>query len=282
MAEAALSELKEADAYGPIADIYSEIRTSLRVPMVNLIFRHMATIPGCLEWVWVNLRPLYISGLVIDMGQRLTTEQHVPALSIETADLQTLGLDPQALHSIIQTCDSYAQANPANLLGLKVLSLILHDTAQGGDHRHHAPGLQKQAPAKPAIALPPMGDLKTLPPDILMLLQDLARQVHGEDGPVIPSFYRHFTAWPAFLHLLYARLAHVMAAVNESAGAFEKAAETASRGIYADGLIAPGALPSQEAVVTLKALIGRFPPNLCKMTLVAKAIRDALHAQLKA
>nr|NKB46120.1 hypothetical protein [Alphaproteobacteria bacterium] len=62
MAKAPLPEIKEGDAVGETAALYDDIRAVIGVPMVNLIFRHMATVPGCLLWAWGTVRPPYISG----------------------------------------------------------------------------------------------------------------------------------------------------------------------------------------------------------------------------
>ena len=124
----ALAELKESDATGAIADIYSDIRLSLRVPMVNLIFRHMATVPGCLEWVWASIGPLYASGRVVAQAEAMMAERKSVALDVSADDVATWGLDAAARDGVAATCDAYGRANPANVLGLKALSFILVQT----------------------------------------------------------------------------------------------------------------------------------------------------------
>ena len=42
----------EAAAIGDIAEIFADIRRVLGVGVVNLIWRHLATIPGALPWAW--------------------------------------------------------------------------------------------------------------------------------------------------------------------------------------------------------------------------------------
>ena len=50
--------ITEANATGEIAEIFADIRRVLRVDVVNLIWRHLATIPGALPRAWDSLRPL--------------------------------------------------------------------------------------------------------------------------------------------------------------------------------------------------------------------------------
>ena len=57
-----LRELPEAEASGNAREIYEEIKSLCGVPMVALIYRHLATIPGALEWAWALLRPVMAAG----------------------------------------------------------------------------------------------------------------------------------------------------------------------------------------------------------------------------
>ena len=42
--------ITEAEATGNIAALYADIRTTLGVPVVNLIWRHLAVFPDGLPW----------------------------------------------------------------------------------------------------------------------------------------------------------------------------------------------------------------------------------------
>ena len=58
------ADLPEHQATGRIAEIYDEIRVYGAVPYVSSLQRQLATIPGCLEWVWEAVRPAFIDGRV--------------------------------------------------------------------------------------------------------------------------------------------------------------------------------------------------------------------------
>jgi hypothetical protein len=51
-----LPEIREEDAPAGIRRIFTDIKRASGTPLVNLIFRHLATIPGGLEWVWGCIR----------------------------------------------------------------------------------------------------------------------------------------------------------------------------------------------------------------------------------
>jgi len=54
-----VSAVREDEATEAVASIFADIRETLNVEVVNLVWRHLATMPGALEWVWGTLKPLY-------------------------------------------------------------------------------------------------------------------------------------------------------------------------------------------------------------------------------
>jgi len=75
-----LAELREADATGEIAGIYAEIRRLWAVPYVSSLQRHLATLPGWLEWAWAMLGPAFVSGLAQTAAWRAAEGVAVPRL----------------------------------------------------------------------------------------------------------------------------------------------------------------------------------------------------------
>ena len=53
----------EAAAVGEIADLFADIRATVGVRVVNLVWRHLATIDGALPWAWGAVRPIYLQGM---------------------------------------------------------------------------------------------------------------------------------------------------------------------------------------------------------------------------
>ncbi len=273
MAEAPLSELKESEARGRIAEIFTDLRYSVGVPMVNLIFRHLATVPGCLEWLWDCVGLYYVDGTLSRCAADITRKQPQLVVPLRQDDLQRCGIDANAKNAIQMTCVAYARANPINLLALRMVELILDRASSAPDQSYVAP---PRAPRMALAPLPPMGDLEHLPRATMDRLRALAIQIHGADGPVIPSFFRHFTQWPDFLHLLHDRLSPVMSALNAATPDFENAARNRAESLLR---VVPRATnpPNKAAEDSLRAVIARFPPNLCKMTLLPHGLNAALN-----
>src|SRR3546814_6927422 len=67
----ALAEVSEASARGRVGDIYADIRATLRVPVVNSIYRQLAVMPEALEWAWLSVRPHLLSGAVARQAEVL-------------------------------------------------------------------------------------------------------------------------------------------------------------------------------------------------------------------
>ena len=53
----------EAAATGQTADLFADIRATVGVRVVNLVWRHLATIEGALPWSWSAVKPLYVRGI---------------------------------------------------------------------------------------------------------------------------------------------------------------------------------------------------------------------------
>ena len=56
-----LAFIREHEAAGNVADTFADIKTTMRISTVNLIWRHLATNPPALEYAWARARPLYDS-----------------------------------------------------------------------------------------------------------------------------------------------------------------------------------------------------------------------------
>ena len=64
-----LPSIAEADAVGEIAELYADIRQTLEMSFVNLVWRVLAAVPGGLAYSWGSLKPLYQNGLAYAEAQ---------------------------------------------------------------------------------------------------------------------------------------------------------------------------------------------------------------------
>lgn len=194
-------EVLEAAAPPAIRAIYGEIRQLSGVPMVVLIFRHLATFPGVLEEVWAALRPLFVAGAMQEAAwaaaARSTRTDLVPPIGGTLRP--ALGLDASRLIAVGDVLDAYNRANPVNLAACASLLARLREPKA-----RRAP-LAASAWAPPPIPRPltPMISPADIAPDLRHLIGELGFGEPGKADAVVPSLFRHFADLPAFLVVLH-------------------------------------------------------------------------------
>ena len=133
MSDDPIPAVSEADARGDVHRLFEDIRQVLGVPVVNLIFRHLATLPGCLGWSWGVLRPLYASGQVAEAADRLGTSLPLPTVGPGSREsLRRDGVDAGGERAIGRILDSYNRSNAMNLVALTGLLDWLRSGAASG------------------------------------------------------------------------------------------------------------------------------------------------------
>ena len=105
-------EIRPEDASPEIAAIYVEIRAVSGVPVVNLIWRHFAALPGVLAWAWSAVRPLVGSREMAAARTRIARAVVLPAfVPPGRAAWQEAGVDAAALPGVAATIDAYVRGN---------------------------------------------------------------------------------------------------------------------------------------------------------------------------
>ena len=271
-----LPEIPFADATGDVRLIYDAISEALGVGLVNLVYRHLATRPGCLEWTWSVLGPSLQDGTLARHAERLiamvggNADAGHPGAAVS---LGRLGFDSRDAASVLRTIDAYNRANPVNAVAFRLLRFAV-------DNDLAAPRFTSPPPAGPRLdALLPMAAFDGLPRPTLDLLHRLATQTVGEDTPMIPSLFRHFTDWPELLNAFSeifralggsaertAVVAQIMAAAEECASTiFDDLAESGGTERLA---------PPLRTAVTETA--ENFVPAICNMIVIGGLLRRSL------
>jgi hypothetical protein len=199
--------ITEAAATGEIAAIFADIRRVLGVDVVNLIWRHLATIPGALPWSWRTLRPLYADGTIAGDAAALRGDLALPRLPPFPAEtFAAAGLLDDDISTIRDILSAYDRTNAMALVALSALLSRLGDAPPALD----AASLQPtDAPYKfPApISLPSLPSMAELAPPTAELVLILNRLGTRRHDPILASMYRHLAHWPAYLALAWTLLA---------------------------------------------------------------------------
>jgi hypothetical protein len=206
-----IATISEKEADPSLTAIFADIKKTLGVPFVNLIWRHLATIPGGLEMTWSLAKPLYDSKALNESARALRQQTTLVNRVTPWPDSvrTTLGLTTQDKSEIVLLLEDYGHANSRALLVLSYLhaslsaaSIFGNEGEPKGSHtstlidplarvEHNKDGL-----IKPARPLPATADLNA---SVVALIKILNTFGEPMPSPAEPSLYRHLSYWPSFL-----------------------------------------------------------------------------------
>jgi len=276
-AQRLLAELPESEAVGEQRHIFEEIRRLSAVPMVALIWRHLATIPSALEWAWTVLEPAMQAGAIQQAAWRLAENARVPRQpTIPSAALRVAGLDEDHQRGITEVLDGYNRANPVNIVMVRCLSLHLAGTA--GAPRE--PAWPRWQPPPPPPALPPMVNPDAMPPAVHALALLLTDRGHtGAPSALWPSLYRHLAHWPAFLGYAAVLVPPEFDAIDVAAAQMRRDVDAEAAAIAACLQPAAGhSAPTGEQARGLQSALEQFSGRIPEMVVIGNLLRGALPA----
>ena len=106
-----LPSIAEADAEGEIAALYADIRLTLNMSFVNLVWRALAAVPGGLGWTWATMKPIYQSGVAYSEARALQEGLVVPDVPrLPLAALRAVGVDAEGERAIRAALDGKGPA----------------------------------------------------------------------------------------------------------------------------------------------------------------------------
>ncbi|UYN97635.1 MAG: hypothetical protein KIT25_12155 [Enhydrobacter sp.] len=255
----AFAAVAEQDATGGTAELFADIRATIGVRVVNLVWRHLATIDGALPWAWRALRPLYVAGIPDEAARQFRKTMLLPALTGLAGD------DPASVDDVVA---SYDHSNTMNLLALGALVAWLRREITPG----HAPERGPRLPA-PDVALPKLASQSDVSPETWALVLRLNRFGDRPRPLILASMYRHLAHAPQFLARLEPALAAAEAdgslgrSIGDNRRAAREQAVMLARAIVADR-------PSTDGQI--EASISAFLDHaIGKMVTICRAIRAA-------
>jgi hypothetical protein len=233
--------ITESAATGEIAEIFADIRQVYRVGVVNLIWRHLATFPQALPWVWQSVRPLYVDGTIEREAAVLRASIAVPEFPAFPASvIAAAGLGEHDLNQIRTILAAYDRTNAMALIALSAVGCKIAGMPVDGDGAGAiASGSELPFAPPPELRLPPLLSLSELLPATAELVLTMNRIGAKRDDAILASMYRHLAHWPAYLALAWTMLAPLAA------------------GTRLDGLIAHAIA---QARASARRMIGRLPP----------------------
>jgi hypothetical protein len=183
--------IAEAAATGETAELFADIRATVGVRVVNLVWRHLATMEGALPWAWAAVKPLYVLGIADQAAIRFRKSMDMPQLG------SLAGTQPQSVDDVLA---SYDHSNTVNLFALGALRCWLREDGAPA-------GLPEGGPRLPApnVTLPKLASAADVSPETWALV--LRLNGFGDPRPLIlASMYRHLGHAPDFLRRLVVAL----------------------------------------------------------------------------
>lgn len=248
----------EASAVGEIAGLFADIRATVGVRVVNLVWRHLATFDGALPWAWAAVKPLYLAGLPDQAARRFRETMALPKL------VPLAGPEPASVDAVLA---SYDHSNTINLFALGALVAWLRGEAGVGAMPAGGPRL-----SAPEVTLPALASQADVTPETWALVLRLNR--FGDERQVIlASMYRHLAHAPAFLRRIETALQPVQAdgslerAIGANRASAQQAARELARAISAE---------RPAAVDRIEPAVAAFVDHaIGKMVTICRAIRVA-------
>ena len=266
----------EADAPASVAAIFADIRTTLHVDVVNLVWRHLATMPGALEWVWQTMKPLYL-GPALEHADALRSDLTLPRVPPFSVDaLASAGVDRNSLISIRAVLDSYHQTNA---LALVCFSAFL---ARFGARRSFADVASTAETDRPETiaAFPTSPRLPRLPSSAEMtapvgrLVFELNSFGEDSDPALVASMYRHLSYWPSYLAMIRTMLVplHESGQLIALVSAARRQGERRGHELAAS---LPNLSPAVDTRLALDAIRRFVDHPIARMTGICALIREA-------
>ena len=200
MTKSYLAEITPEAATGETARIYEEIRTLTGGPLVALIYRHLATMPGALEAVWRSAAPLLATGELQTSAWEIARNAwagKAPAPSAGVRDMRAASL----AHAR-DVLDAYNRSNPVNYMIVCVIRAAASQ-AQSPGGRPGADTADRAAWSPP----PRIGSIASIPafdalsPRARAQVDTFAKSGRHGAPMLAPTLYRHIAHWPALLSM---------------------------------------------------------------------------------
>ncbi|HET9183153.1 MAG TPA: halocarboxylic acid dehydrogenase DehI family protein [Candidatus Angelobacter sp.] len=205
-----LNMVSETDAKGETARIFADLKETLGIPHVSMVFRVLASLPRFFPLFWKAARPMLQTGefftaadqIRADAHHRMQTRFAVPNLQ---GKLTEMGFTTGAQEEVKDVVELYEYVNPVLLLNLSALMEGLEHPA--GPPRHgNLPAQHPNHPGRPILV-----DERVAPEPTRKLYEDI-KQTMGT--PYLNTSYITFGRWPDFLREYWNSLKPIIGSVN--------------------------------------------------------------------
>lgn len=249
----------EATATGEVADLFADIRATVGVRVVNLVWRHLATMDRALPWAWTAVKPLYLQGMADRAAMHFRQEMVLLSLGSLT------GNEPASVDAVLA---SYDHSNTINLFALGALAIWLRGEAAMVSTPEQGPRL-----AAPDVTLPKLAVEDDVTPETWARVLRLNKFGDRPRPLILASMYRHLAHAPSFLERIEAALTPVQADGSlDQAIAANRAAAAKKAAVLAGVISAERPYLAAEIEKSVQAFVDHA---IGKMVTICRSIRAA-------
>lgn len=239
MSENTFPTITEEEADTATRSIYEDIKATMGVALVNLVWRHFAVSPRVLHWSWQALKPHYASGAVPSAARLLREALEIPQFPAITdsewrrlqSELNSSDTDrntrqainesdvhkqAENLDAVLQT---YEHGNAQNLVALCYLQACIKNSVgeTSASLKLNTPQSSAEQIEQAPKMIPPLPQWSTLDPDTVEIINAMtAVWVPDQYQVFSPSLFRHISYWPGFLRLYHSRLRQLHKSSSDS------------------------------------------------------------------
>ncbi|MDP7724301.1 hypothetical protein [Mycobacterium sp. TY814] len=253
-----LPSISEADATGRVADLYDDIRKTLGMSFVNLVWRHLASIPDGLEWTWATMKPLFANGTVYSEADALRAAPDLPPVPrFSTAALRAVGIDADQEMAIRATLSGYDRGNPLNTVAFCAVLARLN-----GSTPSPCPPVRPPSRAPSALPVPPPLNFDQMPTHVAELVRSVNLiGARGQEQTLQVSLPRNLARWPSMLVLYYAALQPLHDSGSLLTAVDCVVDDARRRGVTVSGALGRTGLPEPATTAAVRASLEQLIPH---------------------
>ena len=200
----ALGEVMPDEAGEEVQSVYEAVRTHLRVPIVNFLFRSLANYPSYLSFAWNKIEPYLLTPYFEEAADGVRVRSLVEPFP-DAGDLSSLG----DLEQIRGFTDTIHYVLPKLLL----VSTAFDEGLGGvsGTGAGIAEGPSREAGTEPGVAAGTTSVQMVGPGEATEEVGEVFEEIRDRHGhPDVASYYRGIAQWPGFLEVTWGRVGAVV------------------------------------------------------------------------
>jgi len=184
--------------------VFEDLRSTLRVPVVNLLFRALASYPSFLEGAWFHVRPHLRTRAFELEADRLRAEALLTPVP-DGGELVAAAGD--ALEQVRSFTETYHYVLPKLLMIASAIQACLPRRDAGEspppmEGLHDGSGLLPLGVARGTVAVPLVHSAEVAEP-VRNVFEEIKRRHHH---PAVASYYRALGNWPRVLEVAWQKL----------------------------------------------------------------------------